>query len=517
MTSKSPSLQPSFPPAVVVAGLRGGTGKTLVTLALALAARERGIGVRAFKKGPDYIDAAWLAWATGHPCRNLDTFLMQPAGAAASFTRHALPRGLNIVEGNRGLYDGLDAMGTCSTAELAKLLGAPVVLVIDVAKVTRTVAAFVRGAEALDREVRIAGVILNRVAGTRHERILRQSIETACGVPVVGAIAASTQTEIVPERRTGLVPPAEHGALGAIARDIVERVSRGIDIDRVFALGSDFSREARGAGEAARTGSWKDARPADAVVDRHWPSPSPDLRDDSNADDRPIIGYVADASLALYYPDNLEALEAEGARVVPVHLLADDPLPPELDALYGGGFFQAAALPHISRSRRFLSSLAGRAGEGMPVYFEGEALLLLARTVRAARAGAGEDSGEESSWEMSGILQIEAFIEHVPQGHGYVEMAIETPNPFFLRGTVLRGHEFHYSRVAVVRPGSSFAGRLVRGKGIDGRDGIVAGSVWASYMQLHALGSPEWAAGVVAAARAYRSRKAGRRDAGRLR
>ena len=175
-------------PRLVVAGLSGGSGKTLVTLSLLLTAQRRGIRTRAFKKGPDYIDAAWLSWATGDPAHNLDTFLMGYDGAAAAFAANSLPGALNVIEGNRGLYDGFDARGTHSTAELAKALGAPVVLVLDATKVTRTAAAMVLGCQRLDPSVKIVGVILNQVSGPRHEQVLREAIEVACGIPVLGAI-----------------------------------------------------------------------------------------------------------------------------------------------------------------------------------------------------------------------------------------------------------------------------------------------------------------------------------------
>ena len=183
-------------PRLVVAGLSGGSGKTLVSLGLILSAQRRGVKGRAFKKGPDYIDTAWLCWATGRSAYNLDTFLMGHDGAAAAFTAHSLPGALNIIEGNRGLYDGFDAQGTHSTAELAKALGAPVVLVLDATKVTRTAAAMVLGCQRLDPSVKIVGVILNQVSGPRHEKVLREAIEDACGIPVLGAIPRIPATQL---------------------------------------------------------------------------------------------------------------------------------------------------------------------------------------------------------------------------------------------------------------------------------------------------------------------------------
>jgi len=208
-------------PRLVVAGLSGDSGKTLVSLALLLLAREAHIEVAAFKKGPDYIDAAWLTWASGLPARNLDTFLMGFPKAVGSFARHALPGGLNIVEGNRGLYDGSDARGTHSTAELAKALKSPVLLVINATKVTRTLAASVLGCQKLDPEVQIAGVILNQVSGVRHERVLREAIESVSGVPVLGVLPRAPGDALLPERHLGLVTPQEHPRIESVHSNLL--------------------------------------------------------------------------------------------------------------------------------------------------------------------------------------------------------------------------------------------------------------------------------------------------------
>jgi cobyrinic acid a,c-diamide synthase len=192
-------------PRLVVAGLSGDCGKTLVTLGLLLALRERGTDVRAFKKGPDYIDAAWLSWASGHPARNLDTWLSGFAAARESFAAHSVDDGINVIEGNRGLFDGVDAKGTHSTAELAKSLRAPVVLVVDARKATRTLAAPVLGCRSLDPDVEIAGVVLNRVAGSRHESVAREAIENACSVKVIGAIPRFEGNELPgPDQEAGV-------------------------------------------------------------------------------------------------------------------------------------------------------------------------------------------------------------------------------------------------------------------------------------------------------------------------
>ena len=276
-------------PRLVVAGLSGGSGKTLVSLGLLLSAQRRGVRVGAFKKGPDYIDAAWLSWATGSPAHNLDTFLMGYDGAVASFTLNSLPGALNVIEGNRGLYDGFDARGTHSTAELAKALGAPVVLVLDATKVTRTAAAMVLGCQRLDPSVKIVGVILNQVSGPRHEKVLREAIEVACGIPVLGAIPRIPTTSLLPERHLGLVVPEDYPDREALRATLEELVEGRLEFEKLWSL----SCQAPNLDPPAK--------------------PRPGLPDGMGLK----IGYLRDSAFTFYYPENLDATERCRRRTGP--------------------------------------------------------------------------------------------------------------------------------------------------------------------------------------------------------
>jgi cobyrinic acid a,c-diamide synthase len=449
----------------VVAGASGDSGKTLVSLALLLAASRKGLPVRAFKKGPDYIDAAWLAWASASPAHNLDTYLMGFDRAAASFALHALPDGLNLIEGNRGLYDGVDARGTHSTAELAKTLQAPVVLVLNVTKVTRTAAAWVLGCQKLDPAVRIAGVILNQVATARHERTVREAIESACGVSVLGAMPRITQTGLLPQRHLGLVTPEEHPLPGQL-RETLTGLAASLDLERILGVARDVP-----------------ALAPPAV-------PAPDFPDSRGL----TIGYLRDSAFTFYYSENLAALESAGATLVPIPALSARALPDALDALYIGGGFPETHAARLSANREFLTSLREAAAGGLPVYAECGGLMLLSRAIH---------------WQgckdpMAGVLPFEVEVCTAPQGHGYTELMVDRSNPFFPTGLRLRGHEFHYSRILLEGPAPPTACSVVRGSGCyERRDGIVAGNVWASYTHLHALSAPEWAAGVINAARQF--------------
>ena len=464
-------------PRLVVAGLSGDSGKTLVTLALLLGARERGWLVRGFKKGPDYIDAAWIGWASGAPARNLDTFLAGPDEAARSFARHAVRQSgeadaaLNIIEGNRGLFDGMDAEGTHSTAALAKLLGAPVVLVLNARKMTATAAALVRGCQAMDPNLRIAGVILNQVAGRRHADVAQEAIERACGVPVVGVIPRLDEPDVLPGRHLGLVTPLEHPSIERVAGVLRRVASEHLDLGRILQ-----SATAAWAGDEV-------VPPVDHTTIAAAPSGSV------------TIGYLSDSAFSFYYPENLEALEARGATLVPLSSLGGGPLPSDLAALYVGGGFPETHASALAANRPLLDSIRAAAARGLPIYAECGGLMLLANTL---------------TWQgirhtMAGVLPVDIELLASPQGHGYLVLSVDRPNPFFAVGQEIRAHEFHYSRIAGAMPDSACA--VLRGTGCGGgRDAMVVNQVWASYSHVHAAGLPEWADGMIRAAREYRAK-----------
>jgi cobyrinic acid a,c-diamide synthase len=457
-------------PRLVVAGLAGDSGKTLISVGLLLAAREAGMPVRAFKKGPDYIDAAWLTWASRHPARNLDTYLMGFQRAASSFLWHAVPGGFNLVEGNRGLYDGSDARGTHSTAELAKTLQAPVVLVLNATKVTRTAAAYVLGCQRLDPEVRIAAVVLNRVAGPRHESVLREAIESACGIPVLGALPKVPTDTLLPGRHLGLVTPEEHPHLSELTHNLLELIGDRLDLDRLLSL----SRQASLSEQAM-------APP---------PGAQAELPDGGGLK----IAYLRDSAFTFYYPENLEVLEAAGATLAPISALTATTLPQHLDALYIGGGFPETHGASLSANRSLLGAIGAAARNGLPIYAECGGLMLLSRAIH----------WEGRSYAMAGVLPFEVEVCSVPQGHGYARLTVDRPNPFFPPGLSLRGHEFHYSKILGKGDVPPTACAVERGTGCyEGRDGVVVGNVWASYTHLHALAAPEWAKGLVSAARRF--------------
>jgi len=455
-------------PRLVLAGLSGGAGKTLVTLGLCRALALSGLRVHAVKKGPDYIDAAWLGLAAGRDATNLDPFLFPQAHVLPLFlekTRHA---DIAVIEGNRGLFDGLDAAGSCSTAALARHLAAPVVLCLDVTKMTRTAAAIVAGVAAFEPGLALAGVILNRTGGERHRTLVRACIEQA-GWPVLGSLPRLAENPI-PERHMGLVSDREHGDVAAILDRLAALVRENVDVDRLLAI-------ARAAPPLAE--------PPAAPVEPAVPEGK-----------RPVIGVVRDAALWFYYPENLEALSRAGATLAFVSLLADAPWP-VLDGLYLGGGFPETQAGRLSANTAVRERVRALAAAGLPIYAECGGFMYLCQALVHG----------ETTFPMAGVFPLTTTLCSRPQGLGYSLARVTAPNPFHPVGTLLSGHEFHYSRClgGEVPSPEAFCLTMERGVGMaGGRDGLLRGNTFAAYTHIHAAGAPHWAGRFVAAARRFR-------------
>jgi len=472
-------------PRIIIAALRGGSGKTILSIGLIAAWKKLKKSIAPFKKGPDYIDTGWLALAAGRPCYNLDTFLLEPARIIQSFQTHALKGDIAVIEGNRGLYDGIDLAGSTSTAELAKLLQSPVLLCVDCTKITRTMAAVITGLIRFDPEVMIKAVVLNRVAGSRHERILRDNIEHYCGVPVLGAIPRLA-TQIFPERHMGLVPTPEHDWAGksidAAARIAVEN----IDLDAVYEIIRDLPPlKLSSYDQPPETRSWKPAIKRKIQVAGTKP-------------EKPQIGIIRDSAFQFYYPENIEALKAAGAETVFISPLSKKSLP-GLDALYIGGGFPETHARQLAANKSFRKEIKALAENGLPIYAECGGLMYL-----------GEELVfEKKSYPMAGVLPVTFDFYARPQGHGYTVVTVVNENPFYEVGSEIRGHEFHYSRV--LKWGGAekdLVFRMQRGVGITrDKDGICYKNVLATYTHIHALGTSQWAPALVRNALAYRKNK----------
>jgi len=464
-------------PRIIIAALRGGSGKTLLSIGITAALGKSGKSIAPFKKGPDYIDAGWLALAAGRPCYNLDSFLLDQDQNLQSFLSHSINCDISVIEGNRGLYDGIDLEGSTSTAELAKLIGCPVVLCVDCTKITRTMAAVVAGCIQFDPQVSIKGVILNRVANARHEKKLRDTIEHYCGIPVLGAIPKLSQQHF-PERHLGLVPTPEHDW----AKDSIEAVTRiaqeHLDLDAIVKIAEQAPNLSAECG--MRNAETKNQEPAASL-----PSVA---RRTKGGDQKPRIGILKDSAFQFYYPENIDALTAGGAEVVFVSPLKDNELP-ELDGLYIGGGFPETHAQQLAENTRFSTRLKALVEDGFPIYAECGGLMYLGKNLVL----------EGKSYPMAGVLPLTFDFFKRPQGHGYTIFEVERENPYFEVGTEIRGHEFHYSRVSNwTGDKSELVFSMKRGVGIDkDRDGMVYKNVLATYTHVHAVGTPQWAKALV--------------------
>ncbi len=450
---------------IVVAGLSGGSGKSVVAVALTAFLRKSSSIVVPFKKGPDYIDAGWLGQAAGRPCFNLDPYLMDSASIQDSFSRHAAGADRAIIEGNRGLYDGVDADGGFSTAELAVQLDIPVLLVVDCTKVTRTVAAMVLGCRELDRRVRICGVVLNQVATSRQESVIRQAVEKYTGIPVVGVIPRQKK-DIFPMRHLGVTPHQESGAVEPVIDGLAALAEQYFDTSRIEALMSPVSFD---------------------------PDVSPLV---ANEPFRVTIGVIRDRAFQFYYEENLEALRSNGAQLVMIDALEADSLPSGLDALYIGGGFPETSARELAANKSFRDSVRHAAEQGLPIYAECGGLIFLGRSIIL----------EDVEYPLAGVFPVTFGISRKPQAHGYSIFRVDGDNPFYPQGGTIRGHEFRYSTILQWDgTDNDLAVKMERGTGfMNGRDGLVSNNVFALYTHILAGGTPEWARGLTAAARKFK-------------
>jgi cobyrinic acid a,c-diamide synthase len=456
---------------LLVSATHKSSGKTTIALGLCAALTAQGSVVQPFKKGPDYIDPMWLSRAAGRACLNLDAYLMDDAALEDCFVAGAQGADLALVEGNKGLYDGLALDGSNSNAALATRLGLPVLLVIDARGMTRGIAPLILGHQAFDRGIRIGGVILNRLGGSRHEAKLRAVIEHYTDVPVLGALHEDVRLAMV-ERHLGLVPCAELDDAQARVRAIGAIVGAQVDLQRVREL-------------AASTAPFVRRSPSAVAA----PTRRPDLR----------IGIARDRAFGFYYPDDLVALEAAGAELVPIDTLSDRTLP-ALDGLIIGGGFPETCLAELEANVALRGAIRGAIEAGLPTYAECGGLMYLARSI----------SWRGRSARMVGVIPGDAVMHERPVGRGYVHLTQTAAMPWApLASGELRGHEFHHSSLDNLDPGVAFAYRVERGHGVDGqRDGIVVHRVLASYAHLRSAGT-QWAPRFVAYVRSQRARPEG--------
>lgn len=440
---------------LMIAAAHKSSGKTTLSIALSAALSARGLNVQPYKKGPDYIDPAWLSEAAGRPCINLDFNTMSASEIHDRFDDYAQDVDICLLESNKGLYDGISLDGSDSNAALAELLRIPVLLVIDCQGITRGIAPLLCGYQAFAENIDIIGVVLNKVGGSRHEAKLRAAVERYTDLPVLGAIHKDERLNI-DERHLGLVPSHEQYGARTKIRYIADQIEGQLDLDRMLELTARFRGE----------------RPR-----KH--------RSANNIEPSVRVGIARDAAFGFYYSDDLDQLCASGAELIEFRPTQDTALP-EVDALFIGGGFPETHLPALQRNTGLRRDIRRFVESGKPVYAECGGLMYLSRSIR----------WQDQKAEMVGALPLDITMHERPQGRGYVKLSETNRFPWPTLTTAHQrevcAHEFHYSQADYVDPSLEFAYLVKRGTGIDGKhDGVLFGNVLASYAhQRHTRQNP---------------------------
>jgi len=452
-------------PRLLISAAHKSSGKTTVSLGLCAALAERGLVVQPFKKGPDYIDPMWLGQAAGRSCHNLDFYCMSHEEILTAVGVYSSDADISLIEGNKGLYDGLDLDGSNSNAALATLTHTPVILVLDARGMTRGIAPLILGYQDFDPAVNIAGIILNQLGGSRHEAKLRTVIEHYTQVPVIGGVHRN-EALVIDERHLGLIPSNEALTAGRKIIEIRDRIKGQVDLDRLLAVaGHD-------------------------VLDF---SPPPPVQGTATPAVR--IGIAHDAAFGFYYPDDLATLQQAGAELVYFNTLTDTALP-AVDGLFIGGGFPESHMEQLESNTALRNDIRKAIAEGLPAYAECGGLMYLSRRL----------TWNDKRADMVGIIPADTVMHDRPQGRGYVRLRETAHAPWPSAGPAgeFAAHEFHYSSLENINETLTFAYEVQRGTGVDGKhDGIVINNLLACYSHMRDTQQHHWAQRFVAFVRRH--------------
>lgn len=446
---------------LLISAAHKSSGKTTIGIGLCAALSKLGKVISPFKKGPDYIDPMWLTRASGSPCYNLDFNTMGHEEILATFSHYSKDSDISIIEGNKGLYDGLDLHGSNSNAALATLLGAPVILVVDAQGMTRGIAPLILGYQAFEPELNIAGIILNKLGGSRHEAKLRAVIEHYTEVPVLGAVHRDKKLQIV-ERHLGLTPSNETSSANKHIDNIAELIEQQVDLEGIATIAQSARLPQTSYSLAVATNSI-------AI--------NPDIK----------IGIAKDTAFGFYYPDDLQAFEQAGAELIPINTLEDQQLP-DIDGLFIGGGFPETQMAALQANSNLRTQIKHRIEQGLPVYAECGGLMYLTRSL----------TWRGKCFDMVGAIPADTLMHDKPQGRGYVRLRQTEMHPW-LSGANETGpreiaaHEFHYSSLENCDKDLEYAYDVIRGNGIDGNhDGIIFRNVLGSYTHMRQTQNNPW-------------------------
>ncbi|NMC77157.1 MAG: hydrogenobyrinic acid a,c-diamide synthase (glutamine-hydrolyzing) [Candidatus Methanofastidiosa archaeon] len=441
-------------PRVIIAGTASGVGKTSISCGIMKALSKKN-DVAPFKVGPDFIDPIYHRFATGNYSRNLDTFFMENNALVENFVRGAERKDIAIIEGVRGLYEGIDPVEDIgSTSHVSKILESPIILVMNTRSLTKSAAAYIKGFQSLDSKLKIRGVILNQVRDEIHYQKLKKAIETFTDVEIVGSIERGAIS--LSSRHLGLVPLIEREDREEIMDDLGKEIEESLDIEKIKNIANEAEEIEKKEGFLF------------------------DINQNIK-NNKITVGVPFDKAFSFYYKENLEALEENGAKIKYFKPTEGDDLP-EADCYYIGGGYPEIYSEDISKNNDFIVKLKSASDNSTPIYGECGGLMILSKYIEVAN----------KKYPMAGIFDEGTLMTKSKQGLSYV-IAEPTNNHFFLKDTV-KGHEFHYSRMEPIPKNKNFGYKILRGKGIyNCMDGLIKNKCMGSYLHIHVGGATSWA------------------------
>ncbi len=467
--SITPFFMVSFMSYFMLSAAHKSSGKTTVSIGLCASFARLNKHIQAFKKGPDYIDPMWLAQASGRSCYNLDFYTMTQAEIKSCVVKHMQTSDIGLIEGNKGLYDGLNLDGSNSNAALAKLLEAPVVLVIDVRGMTRGIAPLILGYQAFEPNLNIIGVIFNQVGGSRHETKLQQVVEYYTDLEVLGGIYRHPDLEII-ERHLGLIPSNESKQVTQKINQIADKVAQQVDLNKLEqVIDTDQTQTSQ-------------CKKSSLISDCNIIVPS-----------NLTIGIMQDAVFGFYYADDLQTFAQFGVDLVPINALTTRDLP-KIDGLFIGGGFPESCMLELDANIALRQAIYQAIEQGLPSYAECGGLMYLSKSL----------TWKQQTCQMVGVLPFDTIMHTKPQGRGYVKLKETRHHPWpkskldlnqqqTHKTHIIYAHEFHYSGLQNLPEGLTYAYQVERGYGINGKfDGIVYKNLLASYSHLRHVNANPW-------------------------
>ncbi|MDP3732788.1 MAG: cobyrinate a,c-diamide synthase [Candidatus Omnitrophota bacterium] len=435
-------------PRIIIAGTHSGVGKTTLTLGMISALRKRGVSVQAFKTGPDYIDPTYHSEASGRICGNLDSWLLSKDAIIELFKRRAEDVDFSIIEGVMGLYDGLKDTDLGSTAHLAKILNCPVILILDARSLSRSAAAIALGYKEFDRNVNIAGIVLNNIASINHYNYIKAAIEKKTRISVLGSLPRDPNLKLS-QRHLGLVPLEEKKLHFSFYQKLSKLVEANINLTRLLEIG----RQAKS-----------------------LPCPKEIIFKKEPLKDRVTIAVAKDEAFNFYYQDNLDILSHLGADIVTFSPLKDRELPKAIDGLYIGGGFPELFASGLSKNKALKSSIYKKSEEGLPIYAECGGLMYLVESILDFK---------KRRFPMVGIFKCTIGMGEKLNRLGYVNVRIINDNILGRKEDRNKAHIFHWSHLADIPKNASFAYEIIKDKNNIMYDGLIKRSVLAGYAHLH--------------------------------